>query len=307
MAQFSMPRSIDDVTFQGFYAWEVVSPRLNGWSLNCRASDTAIALGLQHVAVNRERIHGAAGNAGFGVLRRYLARWAYEGPSSQRNFWQFHELIHYYMGVPDWLEPVQQKRRKRVFAAPSDAADFTVRPGGSAVWAVSTRARDVIASSLLEIAYRLAGDEIITLEDIQGSLTSQLRLLATIKVAMVVPAPIAEAPSTSTWVHNFMLWTGKSPPVVVSHIKNVHTTIYIGDVGENSRRDSARYRRGHLDRRASNLNRQSHPSHRLPTACCSHARRRVDLRNPARSRQRPLWGGSVGEVGHHLRNDRQRA
>ena len=302
-----MFRPLDDVTFQGFYAWEIVSPRLNGWSLDYKASDTAIGLGLQYVAVNRERVYGAAGNAGFGILRRYLARWAYEGPSTQRNFWQFHELIHYYMGMPDWLEPIQQKRRKSLVPSTSDGIDFKANPYSAVVWAVSTRARDVIASSLLEIAYRIAGDEHVTLEDVQASLTNQIRQLATMKAALVVALHLMEAPSTATWVHNFMLWTGKSPPVAMLQFNNSHMATNVGDIGENPRSYSARHRRGHLDGRATSFDGQSNLSSRVSSPRRELPGGRHRLLDRGRSGQRTPACARHRQVGHLIPNVRQRA
>jgi hypothetical protein len=287
---------------QSLLAWELVSPRLGDWRLDPKASDTAIGLGLQYVALDRERLYGAAGNGSFGLLRGYLADFAYGQRVSQRDFWRFHEILHNEFRAPNWLMPKGRASQP----APAAQDEFSLFGIVGLMRTVSARARNAVFEIFLDLARQANGGRDVSVFEIQTAISAELRKQVRIRCLSLSGSAAQTAPSTQEWVHRFVLWTGISPPMGVTLLVAPPMSLMSGESRDYQRSHPVRHRRDLLDWRAAPCDGQGRPSSRPSSARRPHLGRCERLRRAVGAGRGPLHRAGDRQVGTELRLVRQR-
>jgi len=146
----------------------------------------------------------------------------------------------------------------------------------------------------------------VSLADLGAFLSQAIRRKNVLRLHLGYRRTEHAVPSTEFWVHCFVLWTGVSPPVVVTPTLPL-TPIRTG--GHNVpyfRFQSSRHCRGHLGRRACAQDGQGRPLHHQSPARRARSGRYQRLCR-ADQHGRPPYRSGLWQVGHQLRLDRRRS
>jgi len=217
--------------------------------------------------------------------------------TSQRQFWDLHDTLRGYatgrfiltradqdhidFGVDSQLRlaafgldaPLTSRERARILGM--------VRSAALTQWARS----DLSFSQLFELFKK------------------EVTKVAVLRQRLARFIAIPSAPSTHAWVHEYLLWTGISPPVLLMNAER--TLISKENTGESNVshiRSSARTdSRSAFNRRTSKRDSAHHLQSGAPVACGSRSRRPLIFRGRRAPTRRTLDGPSYREMGDQFR------
>jgi hypothetical protein len=255
-------------------------------------TDTAIAAVLDH----KEKFDPEwKARAERQAIRELIERMSGGGPAiSQKRFWDFYTAT---VGQKksQWLVDGQHRLAISTNTYKPRNSNITV------TWqnTLSARVRANILSAL-DDEFLLKDD--FRLADLSAFLTNAIRACVTLTGRFHYKACERSIPSTAFWVHSHALWTGIAPPVLVTTNVLPFTKSRTGNKNAPYYRpNSACYRRGYLDRRASLCDGQSRPSFRSSSARRPNFGRHQRLFRSHLERQWLLHDPGGRQVGDRLR------
>lgn len=206
---------------------------------------------------------------------------------SQFDFWRFFVDVQSFQqpdaivfDSPDHLWTISENLSRNLVAH-AEAEAF-----------VSAKGRVKILDSLFE--FYLGGDGVepeneVSIDEVRQFLLARVTKYVVFRIRLRKPSNSFEAPSTQSWVHSFMLWTGISPPMVVTQLHVTFTTNRsLGEKNVYSRSRFVRHCRRQLDRRPFHHDGQSRLSYYSSSARLPYHGRRERLCLASAGRQGTL-------------------
>jgi len=222
---------------------------------------------------------------------------------SQREFWRLYQGIRGGKGPDFWVVDGQH----RLVAVELKATRNRIGHGVEETEAsLSAKDRAEILATMAHF-YSGVADARTSISELRAVLAAQVGKRLVVRVRLRRRPVIFDVPCTQSWVHNFMLLTGISPPVVVTPKPFAFTTNLHGDFRVPSRSCSVRHRRGRLNRRFATFDGQGRSSSRLSPARCPLSGRCERVCRSAGRRQGALSDPGDRQVGDQLRHVHVRA
>jgi hypothetical protein len=236
------------------------APSSISWGVRIEA-DTAVAAALDYLSKTHEAATGRRFvTTNFDRLIEFVFRFGREPEVSQQEFWQVHKILHSDVAPNNILILSNQ------YSTPK--RNWTVHNALAPTWrgvtiesVVSVRARSWILKSFFD-AFHIALDrEELDLVQLRSVFDTELLKYITFRIICTDRLYHSDAPSTHRWAHDFVLWTGISPPVAVNpapSIRRSFTTMRQtgGQSVPNLRSNSSRDCRRFLDWRTSEVHGQ---------------------------------------------------
>jgi hypothetical protein len=262
-----------------------------------------------HTAVvtvmERYDLRGRAACRQLEATRNLLAHLDCGEDLSQRNFWRFYHKVQDVQ--PDFLMLDGQHRVAVVEAKThgDHAAHFLEKAEAKAEASISAKIRDELKAFLQELLCLIEESENPSLVGIQEFLTTVIAKNVVIRIRFKRNCFSPNSPSTRRWVHSFMLWTGISPPAVVTQLfVPFMTSNASGDFCVYSRSHFVHNRRGCFDGWAFRSNGQGRSSSCSSFTRGPHPGRCERFRPPKNGWRRALHRRSSRKVGDQLRYGR---
>ncbi|MBI3675049.1 MAG: hypothetical protein HY243_00325 [Proteobacteria bacterium] len=250
--------------------------------------------GVAASAINAEQITLAAGTGATTTVQSLVSGLLEDATVSQRKFWRFYDEI--LNRQPDVV--IFDGQQRLIAFEFKRARNSLVHGTDPAVAYLSAKHRAEILSDITRYVGEV--DRAVSLAELRVVLVSAVTPRAKILLSFVAVPFISGVPSTRAWVHSFMLWTGISPPRVVTFSFSITTNATCGEINDHFGSQTICHRRRHFDRRTYPGNSRGRPSRRSSLASCSHAGRHKCFRQSRSNRGRSPRRASSRKVGNQL-------